>query len=758
MLLLIVSSLGMENGGGGEWDALRKAEEIVSRGGEVVWASATRAGSFQHAVRHVESAGIRLRTLDAGGVASAVESVRPDVVYAYGDISSDAVRACKALRVPVVVGVHFWTALVRLSPRTSNRQVLENAHEHSAQPWAESLLDAADAVFSSSFYLTYAIQDIMRHTIPRVICSLPHRNSISRVPYSPHRRFVMFGSVHPLKGGAVAVELARKYPAIPLLCLHPEAGSEEVVAQLRGRPRVVLRPNVTPMSSAFASARVCVCAGVVDETFGRVALESAYNGVPLITSMRGNLAALAHAGSEAVDPDHAPSAADAVARMYNASASELCARSAEATRFAERFECSERDGFWDVCAEIRDAAARTVAVFVPWADTGLGKQGKVYVDSLERAGIKTSIFSFCTYDVEKKPWWLRRDQRDPGEWAHARVYYSRNVRENVTSEEVCAFVKAFRVDIAIVPEMCFGSVPITKYLHRMNVRVVSVPNIEFVRASELDEAEKYVDLIATNNYQGFAFFASRMSTVHKTVHLSFPAQRARMERSMADRAARDHSRVHAFARDLFDSRDAITMLLCCGRVGRRRKRALTVTNAFGDHISEQPDSKLRLIVTSQSEEQLGPVCKVDDAHLRIWTNNLTNEELCELRRACDITIIVSNEEGLGMEFFEAMEAAAIMVTHSGHPHRLFATHQITGFVAQADQTPMAHEINPDAVVASNAVQQGSLRDIFDEISRMSRDAIEHTRRAAVQAYARAFSQEAFDDSMHSIVSKLRASL
>ncbi len=782
MRLFIVSSLGMENGGGGEWDALRKAEEVVSHGGAVLWASESRAGSFSSSARDV-CASARVRTSTIGGATQedrnrAIESMAleydADVMYTYGDVSFRATMAAlraagvRGRALPTVVGVHFWTALVSLSQETGNRDVLLNAKRHRAQPWAEELLSSSTICFCSSMYLSYAIQAIMGRTVCRVVPSMPHRCSVSSVPYDPRRRFVMFGSVHPLKGGPVAVELARRHPRIPLLCLHPEGGSEEIVKQLcdvaaeRRRAgdlcRIVLRDSVVPMSGAFASARVVVCAGVVDETFGRVALESAYNGVPLATSMRGNLAALAHAGSEWVDPANPRAAADAVARMYDAPPGRLRAMSREASRFAARFESTEKDAFWDMCREAM-RRGRTVGLFVPWADLGLGKQGKVYCAALGRTGIDTSVFSFCTYDKERESWWRQRDQCEPTEWAHPRVYYSRNVRERVTAEEVAAFVRAFNVDVCVVPELCMGAIPLLRYCKEAGAKTISIPNIEFVRRAELAEAEKHIDIIACNNYQCFSFFASRLSTHSRTVPLSFPVDPHCVRSALAVRARPDPPpNTPSFAEEFISKKQQphiVSMLLCCGRVGKRRKRALTVTTAFARHVRQCPSTNLRLVVTSQTAELLGDIADCPAKYMIVHTSNMRNEELAALRVACDITIIVSNEEGLGMEFFEAMEAAAILLTHNGHPHRLFAQDGVTGFVARAAEVPIAADINQDAVVLGNSVSEESMTDIFNRISQLSRADIETMRLASSEASMASFSQAEFDRRIADIVRSMR---
>lgn len=755
MRVLFVSSLGIENGGGGEWDALRKAEELVVNGASVGWASVVRTGSYGHVAAYVErSVGIALFSISPECVETSVADIlaafRPTLVYTYGDLSNVAARAAEAARVPVLVGIHFWTAVVQLSDVTRNQQVLQYASSHRSQPWADELLDRADGVFACSSYVSYALQDILHRTICRVIPSLPHRFSISRAAYSPYRRFVLFGSVHPHKGGPVALALAKRHPGIPLLCLHPESGSEQMVASIRATnaTRSVFRASIVPMSDAYASARVVVCGGVVDETFGRVALESAYNGVPLVTSMRGNLAALAYAGSTAIDPTDPDAAADVVAELYRSSPSALMARSQEAIRFAERLESSECHAFFDTCTEIA-AKKKTVAVIVPWADTGLGKQGKVYVDALERMSVATSVFSYCTYDRESSAWWKRRDQRDPSEWIHPRIYYSRNTREKVLPEELRSFVRSFYVDVAIIPELCGGAIQIIQTLRECDVRVISVPNIEFVRAGDVPLVEAHIDAIAANNYQSFAYFASRPTTTHKTHYLCFPVQPDRIARHAAQRAKSTRS-VLPF------SHDCVTVLLCCGRVGKKRKRAHTCTEAFAKHVGAHPDTKVRFILTSQSAELLGPIVPVDAKYMHVHTENMSNDELVALRSSCDITVMVSNEEGLGMEFFEAMEAAAILLTHDGHPHRMFATHMVTGFVAHADVVPTAEDINPDPVVESNRVSVESLCDIFQCINQMSREELEQMRVKAIEFYKTSFSSSAFEKRLFSILQMCRA--
>ena len=722
MRLLIVSTFSPAHGGGGEWDALLKAERVMLRGGSVRWLSEEGRGGGAAVVPMFYSH----RTLDAKRLEEELddEMRRADEVYTYGEISIHAVRAAKRIQLPCIVGIHFWTSLVKLG--CDPIDVLGNASKHTPLPHALELLDGATQVVACSEYVVRCIQKIVGRTICRVQPSLPHESSLSHNAYVPQsRRYVLFGSVHPLKGGFIALMLARRFPEIPLLCLCPEPGSEQIADQLRTYKHVIVQRFAKKMASAFAMSRIAVAGSIIDETFGRFAFESCCNGIPLATSLCGNLAAIAPPGGCVwADPAHPDDAAECIARLYNGSPARLSTMSVAASAFASKFMRVHVDPSIDWF----DFRPAPVAIVVPFADTGLGKQGKAYVDSLERSGIRSCVFSYCTYEREGRLWFDKRDQHDMSEYVHPRVYYSGNNRELVTEEEIKSFVHAYGVRVVIVPELCFGALDILSHFRTAGVRTISVPNVELLRSDDIPRADLLVDEFAANNNQ--ALICLRSSFTKPVSFLSFPV----FIDVIPPRTP---------------IRDTISMLLCCGRVGRIRKRAETVTRAFAAHVQRNPLSRLRLLVTSQSARDLGPVhqCPFTVIH----DKSMSNAELAALRSSTDIVIILSNEEGLGLEFFESMEAGCLLLTHDGEPHREFSFD--SRILCSAERVDMDPRINPSPVIRANRVDEASLESTFDRISTLSRDDIESLRRFCVNQFKMHFSGVRFDERLASLVSR-----
>lgn len=104
---------------------------------------------------------------------------------------------------------------------------------------------------------------------------------------------MLFGSVHPLKGGEIALYLARSFPEIPLLCLCPDPDSDKIADHLRSFKQMVVQRYAKKISSAFAMARIAVAGSLIDETFGRFAFD-ALSRVPrpLLEQLRSQSIAL----------------------------------------------------------------------------------------------------------------------------------------------------------------------------------------------------------------------------------------------------------------------------------------------------------------------------------------------------------------------------------------------------------------------------------------------------------------------------------
>lgn len=116
---------------------------------------------------------------------------------------------------------------------------------------------------------------------------------------------VTFINPHPEKGRDLAVEIARLCPDIPFSFIEgwrlSLQGRKELVQRISPLANVTLRPAQNDMRRVYQRCRILLAPTVVEEGFGRVAVEAQISGIPVVASNRGGLAEAVGPGGILID-------------------------------------------------------------------------------------------------------------------------------------------------------------------------------------------------------------------------------------------------------------------------------------------------------------------------------------------------------------------------------------------------------------------------------------------------------------------------
>ncbi len=215
--------------------------------------------------------------------------------------------------------------------------------------------------FAKSFYRQKL--DVATDVIPPLI-----DDSKFRVAENS-RRFLTFVNPSPEKGRyffvGIARELARRRPEIPILVVE----SRSKITSFASSPEARTLPNLYALQQVddprefYRQTRVLLAPSLCAESFGRVAVEAGFNGIPVVCSNRGALPEVVKNWGIALDvpgrftpttrtiptPDEVAPWVDAVATLWN---DDVYAQSLakSAAQFLERYL-------------FQDVAEQTVAFF-----------------------------------------------------------------------------------------------------------------------------------------------------------------------------------------------------------------------------------------------------------------------------------------------------------------------------------------------------------------------------------------------------------
>lgn len=112
---------------------------------------------------------------------------------------------------------------------------------------------------------------------------------------------------HHMKGGNLAVEIARRCPEIPFCLVEAwelqDDHKKALLDQIRDLKNVTLKPRTDNMKSVYRYAKILLAPSMCEEAWGRVVSEAHISGIPVVASNRGGLPEAVGTGGVVLDPD-----------------------------------------------------------------------------------------------------------------------------------------------------------------------------------------------------------------------------------------------------------------------------------------------------------------------------------------------------------------------------------------------------------------------------------------------------------------------
>lgn len=220
----------------------------------------------------------------ARGLPEVIEDFRPDclVVQCCAEAAFALAAECARTRVPTVFYFH---ELVSARKRGDFTQ-----------------LDGMP-LLANSAYTAQVLHGLLGReaaVVPPLVDAAAYRTATSR-------SYVTMVNPRKIKGGEIALELARACPDIPFLFLEAWHAEDDFVDKLRAAARglrnVTWRQATTNMLGVYAGTRILLVPSRWEETWGRVATEAQASGIPVLATGRAALPESVGPGGILVPPD-----------------------------------------------------------------------------------------------------------------------------------------------------------------------------------------------------------------------------------------------------------------------------------------------------------------------------------------------------------------------------------------------------------------------------------------------------------------------
>jgi len=202
------------------------------------------------------------------GAADVARSAAPDVVVAQSGKILRVARAFRDVGLPTVIYLH-------------NVEFEDHG---------EAIENSGDAVFLANSQFT-ADRSQEAYGIRSTVINPLFQPERYQVP--SRRERVLFVNPHPLKGVDLALALARACPDIPFDFVESWTLSEDqrsaLMQSIAELDNVTLHPRTDDMREHYGRARVVLVPSQWEETWGRIASEAHYSGIPVLASEIGGL-------------------------------------------------------------------------------------------------------------------------------------------------------------------------------------------------------------------------------------------------------------------------------------------------------------------------------------------------------------------------------------------------------------------------------------------------------------------------------------
>ncbi len=666
---LVITDFGYPMGGGESF--VHQTCRILSEiGFRCIWVSFSIKGLPHLQQAHARTPFFEEVRLPGGmsldSIRSVLKTYHPDVVHTHGSACPFVAPAAAEMRIPTLFGYHFWNSLVRLAQPSFNRDIMKWISQHKA---VEENLPTNPPPYMKSYVASEFVLDVYKQSGGRGKKEVYHPISDPSqylLDEPPKGDMVVQVNIAAGKGGGILLECIRELADdIPFYVVQTERLSEDLdrlirqEIEKRGTSRYVAYGSI---KAHFKHARLVLIPSLVDETFCRVAFEAAMNGIPVLSTKSGFVPHMLGDAGVYLSADPAEWI-KSIRELYPDTERLRKIGQAQRNLLKGKFGLYPLAFLRSVFSLLTSSPRRNVGLFVPWSDQGLGEQGRIYARIFRQLGLNAHVFSFQPYSARDRA--IKTQQR-PSDWTAPQfadtVHYSLNDREHVTLYELAQFSMIHNIGKFIQIEICWA--PNWKRLRNLrmpNLKLIAVPNVETVRASEVLEHNR-LDATWFTTAQCMDVLRARGVTNGRYIGHGFglPLSVERIAKKIASTRDREH-------------------LIFCHIGGHNpvsRKQTPKVIEAFKKAALARKDIHLNVCVMGQFASDLD-----EEAHPQInyVFRSLSHDEILEFYREADVSIQVSSHEGLGLGFYESMSVGTPIISLNIAPHNEVLRDGVSGW-------------------------------------------------------------------------------
>ena len=600
-----------------------------------------------------------------------IRIINPDFVNHQGINRMFFMKIANVLNIPFLTGFCFWNDIIHSG--YSNVDMINNSELKKS--------DNFDTILQNSY--TYVASQFVNDIIKKVDLNVPDLDIIETISTKEefevkndilNRKYVSLINCHYNKGGHLIKYLCENLDInIPLQFIYTENDpniTKEYIKNLidirnSKKDINILVPQKIDIKKIYGNTKIILIPSLCDETFCRIGYEAMNNNIPIISSKSGNLKYLLKDYAIFVDPYNESLWKNNIEKIYFDKDKIL--------NFSKNIISTHTDIIEDKILKKIDTMVsskskyvsndKNIGLIIPWADQGLGIQGRDYYLTLKELGYNPFVLSFRPYHSTWENIYLQTNSK---EWEYDNITYSSNYRENLTYDEIIDFVYKNNIKKIIIIEATFIHIfKIAAFLKTLNVSVYLVVNIECIRIDEINYHHLF-DKILTNNKKSDLIVSSIFG--NKTQYLGF------------------HLNHHYFKNIIRSNTPNLRKLrFCCmgGLNSISRKNIDIIIKIFYNlDKTHNIDWILNVYVQGVEIPEIFKNIKCDKINYHV--KGLSYLETLQKYMENDIFIHLGSHEGLGLGFYESLYCGTPILTTNWTPSNELITDNINGWLIDTD--------------------------------------------------------------------------
>ena len=594
-----------------------------------------------------------------------IKIINPDLINHQGLDREYFMKISNILEIPFLTGFCYWQNIVKFNNYPININMLNSKLEITDE--FINIIQNSYSYVASDFVneIIYKLYNINLDVIETVSLKedflIENQNIFDK-------KYVTLINCNYNKGGYLVEFLCNNLnPIIPLQIIYTENDSNissNFVQNLIDERNKTNNINIfysekVNIKNIYQNTKILLVPSLCDETFCRVAYEGMLNKIPILSTKNGNLKYLLKDYAIFIDDLNKIEWLNNIEKLYN---------NIDNFKFKNNNFDIEPSVKLKLLNKINSISKskyklsnKNIGLIIPWADQGLGIQGRDYYITLKNLGYNPSVLSFKPYHSSEKNKLL---QTNSDEWKFENIFYSLNYRENLTYDEIVNYIHKFNIKKIIIIEATFINIfKIAFFLKILNIEIYLVVNIECIRLEEIFYHNIFNKII-TNNNESFNIINSifNKNIEHLGFHLNYPYFK-KIDKK--------------FNKNLYKK-----IKFCCmgGLNSLSRKNINLIINTFNLIFLEKIYNNWELNIYIQDIEIPDSLKHNKCQNIHFFINNFSYNEVINKYLENDIFIHLGSHEGLGLGFYESLYVGLPVLTINWIPNNEIIKNNINGWL------------------------------------------------------------------------------